>query len=1061
MRAFLDVLTFELRLQCRAPLFLGALLLFFLIHLLTMAQAGIHLSDNELIHFNSPYLILQTELVLGLFGMLPAVIFIVNAIVRDHQRATVELFFTTPVGKLSWLLGRFSGGTICALLAGLAGLLGTLAGSFMPWLDQTRIAPFDVVPYAVSVAAIDLPNLLVFCAISFSVAALSRSQAWAFAVALCLVVAELLLYNANANGAPAWLALLDPLGALPIGAASRYLTVAELNTQLPVTMLLLGNRVLWLGVGLASLAFAVSRFRLELSHRERRPFSGRRKQTVRSSAAPPSRTHRSTGSFAPRDTVAQFASQLRTDLRGVVLSPLFALIVVFTAVSTISEFRANTDMLMGLPLHPLTGLMLGFFRFGLFQFVLIVLIFHSATLVFREREHGLAEIVGATPHPDWVMPLSKTLTLCLAISLLLVASMATCIALQLLAGHARLEPGVYLQGLFIYNGSYFYMLCVLAVAVQVFSPGKWSGMLLLFGILAALLSMEPLGLEHLLYGFRIPFVVYSDMNGFGHFRVQTASLIVYWGLFCLLLLVLGHLLFPRGTAIGIRERLRDARTRMTRGLALGCVLVFGLFAASGGWIYWNTNVLNAYQTSDSRLRAQGAYERKYGAWKNRPTPAISDITMEVDLYPEERRLESRGRALLTNTKGTPIGEFVVSTDPRLRINALSVERASLTQEDREIGFRLYRVDEPLRPGESMVMEWDATRENRGFVNSGPDNEIVADGTYVDLESIAPLPAYDEERELTDPGERQRVGLPKAARLPALGDPAWLNTLGFGVDSRMNFRVLFSTTADQTAVAPGVLERQWESRGRRYFEYVMDRPIWPRVSLTSARYAIARDTWNGVALEVYHDAKHPWNVGIMLDTASKALEYFSREYAPYPFRSFRILEYPRYRTAARAFPGAVAYSETAGFLTDLSGWASLDYTTIHELAHQWWGGMVYGAKMQGRQMLNETMAQVLHPDGVQAAGRPAVAAPRAGCHAPELPRRQKPRERRRAAADVHGGSGQHLVQQGRAGHVRAAGPDRRRAHASGAAQLPPQVLAATAALPHFTRSGKRAARGCRT
>ena len=80
------------------------------------------------------------------------------------------------------------------------------------------------------------------------------------------------------------------------------------------------------------------------------------------------------------------------------------------------------------------------------------------------------------------------------------------------------------------------------------------------------------------------------------------------------------------------------------------------------------------------------------------------------------------------------------------------------------------------------------------------------------------------------------------------------------------------------------------------------------------------------------------------------------YAPYPLSSFRILEYPRYRTAARAYPGTVAYSESAGFLTDLSGWTSLDYATAHELAHQWWGGLIYGAKMQGRQMLNETMAQ---------------------------------------------------------------------------------------------------------
>ena len=35
---------------------------------------------------------------------------------------------------------------------------------------------------------------------------------------------------------------------------------------------------------------------------------------------------------------------------------------------------------------------------------------------------------------------------------------------------------------------------------------------------------------------------------------------------------------------------------------------------------------------------------------------------------------------------------------------------------------------------------------------------------------------------------------------------------------------------------------------------------------------------------------------------------------------------------------------------------LDFATIHELSHQWWGGMAYGARMRGRQMLNESLAQ---------------------------------------------------------------------------------------------------------
>lgn len=952
MRAFLDVLRFEVRLQSRSLLFYGVLLLFFVIHLLTMAQVGIHLTDNELVDFNSAYLIVRAELVLSAFGMLPAILFVVNAATRDHDRMTVELLYATPVAKTAFLLGRFSGGALCALLVGLAGVLGTLTGSFMPWLDQHRLAPFTWLPYALSFAAVVVPGLLVFCAFSFSVAIVSRSQALAFAVAPALAVLAVSVNNLGANGGRTWLTLLDPFAILPVEEASRYWSVAELNSRLPLA-LLPENRLVWLGLGLLALVFAGRHVRLELPVARRRVFGLR---THQYEARPNVEAVSCRGSVGWKSTLAQVTSQLRMDLRAVLLSPLSAVVLLLAVSGTISEFQGTRNAIMNLPLHPQTALMLGFFRYGLFQFVLMLLIFYSGTLIHREREHGLNEIIGASPYPDWLMVLSKTLTLWTAVCVLLLASMLCSIVSQALAGHDGFEFGVYLQGLFVYDGFYFCMLTVLAIVIQALGSGKWSGMVLVFCAYVALLSMESLGFDDLLYGFRIPYVVYSDMNGFGHFQVQTFSLIAYWSAFCVLLLVVAHLFFPRGYHARAIARAREAAARVSRRVAATALGATTVFAGVGVWIYYNTHVLNEYETTASRVQKSADYERRHGAYRNQPGPSLTGITLEADLFPEQRRLESRGQATLRNNRSEALTDFVVSADPRLAIKTLHVTGARVTEEDRAQGFYRFGLDTPLAPGDTTVMSWHMARLNRGFVNSGPDNEIVANGSFVDLRAVMPLPAYDEARELTDTSDRLRQGLPAAARLPALGDPAYLNTIGLGVDGRVDFRVVFSTAADQTAVAPGVLVREWKTDGRRYFEYVMDKPSWPGVSLSSARYTVARDTWNGVALEVYHDAKHPWNVATMLKTASRALAYFSREFAPYPYSFFRIVEFPRYRNSARAFPGTIPYSENVGFLTDLSGWASLDYATIHELAHQWWGGLAYGARMQGRQMLNETLAQ---------------------------------------------------------------------------------------------------------
>ncbi len=157
----------------------------------------------------------------------------------------------------------------------------------------------------------------------------------------------------------------------------------------------------------------------------------------------------------------------------------------------------------------------------------------------------------------------------------------------------------------------------------------------------------------------------------------------------------------------------------------------------------------------------------------------------------------------------------------------------------------------------MRLKWAATRHNRGFENADFNTDIVGNGTFIDLIAIMPFPLYVENRELADNKERHKRGLsPKPIGLPALGDPAYLNTLGFGVDSEMDFRMVISTDADQTAVAPGRLEREWMQAGRRYFDYKMDIPVRPRIFLASARYQVARDSWNGVPIEVYYDAKHP-------------------------------------------------------------------------------------------------------------------------------------------------------------------------------------------------------------
>ena len=958
MRAALEVMQFEIRYQIRSPFFLGALLMFALIHFLSITGTFVHIDISNQVAINSAYAMLQIELALFIFGMLPILAFVITAITRDFERATASLVFVTPISPKHFVLGRFVGALSLALLIGLAGLLGAMIGTFMPWLDQARIAPFALLPWAYIFFVVILPSTFVLCAIFFSVAALTRSFALTFASAMAFFVGEALLNLYAKPGKGTWVALADPSARLTVAAETRYWTVAELNTNIPLG-LLMQNRLLWLIAALLALLLTLLRFRLDLAERSHNAFFLLHEDTRRiprkgNKIGPAIQKITPVQSFSRRASFDQFVSQLKMDLSCVFKSPLIYIILALCVTQMIGEFQNNVGLLET-PLYPLTSQMLPLLRYGMLGSILLVGLWYPSELIHRERASGIGEIINASPFPDWLMILSKTAAMCLVVNALMFVAVLTLIVLQAAAGYTNFELGLYLQSAFIYNGIYYCMLCILAVVIQAISPNKWLGMLLTLGIYIALLSLEPMGFDHVLYNFSIPDAVYSDMNGFGHFTKPVLSLIAYWGAFCVLLLVAAYLLYPRGNYSSLRERLRDAWTRFGAGARPTACLAAIAFIGIGGWIFYNTNLLNEYLTPNNRLQRKADYERAYGRYDNASTPSYDSINIAIDIFPAERRMESRGSAILGNHKKAPIIEFVVSLDPALHVNQLAVENATLAQSDPAQGFYLYRLNEVLPPGATVKMSWHATRTNKGFVAANPDNELVANGTYLDTIGVMPIPGFDGGRRITDNALRRKYGLPSAPRTPKLGDPAYADRIGYGVDSRTTFEVVLSTNADQIAVAPGVLQKEWRQEGRRYFHYKAEEPILPNLSFCSARYAIARDRWKDVALEIYYDPKHPFNIAAMMETAKRGLEMYSTEFAPYQYSYLRILEFPRYRSLGKFHSGTVPLSEAVGFANDLRGVGNADYGVLHELAHLWWGERIIGAQMQGRQMLNENMA----------------------------------------------------------------------------------------------------------
>jgi len=98
--------------------------------------------------------------------------------------------------------------------------------------------------------------------------------------------------------------------------------------------------------------------------------------------------------------------------------------------------------------------------------------------------------------------------------------------------------------------------------------------------------------------------------------------------------------------------------------------------------------------------------------------------------------------------------------------------------------------------------------------------------------------------------------------------------------------------------------------------------------------------------------YPYDVDDMIAATKAGLAYYEKNFSPFQYGQFRILEYPRYRTFAQSFPNTVPYTEI-GFITRVVKPDDIDFTyfvTAHELAHQWWGHQLVGGRVEGSNMM---------------------------------------------------------------------------------------------------------------
>jgi ABC-type Na+ efflux pump permease subunit len=951
-----EIARFEARYVLRNPLLWVTAAATFALLFAGMSVDGFDLGNEGGLLKNAAYATLRNYVVVSVFYMFVTTAFVANAVLRDDETGFGPIIRSTGITKPDYVFGRFLGAFAVAALCMLVLPLATVLGSVMPWAPATQLGPNRLVDHLYGYFLVALPNLFIHGAIFFALATITRSMMASYLGVVGFVIGFFVLQTGFIGQIA--VALGEPFAGRALKDTVRYWAVAEQNVTLPdVTGSLLYNRLLWIGIAFLSLTLGCAVYRFAdrgMSKRERKRF-----KLVQSFAAEESRALWVGALPAPehgsRAMRALFWMRTRFEVRQVVLSPALVVVMAWGLITTF--YVLSTRDAAGRPTYPTTLTLIPNIEDAFAQILLVIAIFYAGELVWRERDRRIHEIVDATPLPTWAYVVPKTLAMGIVLMALVLVNVVASVVFQLFNGFTEVELGKYLLWYVLPATWDMLLLATLAIFVQALSPHKIIGWAVMVGFLLWQTLNKAIDHNLLNYG-ATPGMPFSDMNGAGSFWWGAWTLRIYWGAFAVLLLLAAHLLWRRGTEVRLRPRLAAARRRLTGPAGWVAGSAFAVFASTGAYAFYNTNVLNVYRSPLASVARMAAFEKKYWKYHDLPQPTIANMTATIDLYPEEWRAVTRGRYLLRNLTPRPITDIHVRLlFDDFELTSAEIAGAKLVLDDREFDYRIFHLGSAMHPGEERVLTFETRRWYRGFRNGAPNARLVENGTFLDNHELTPVIGMSRPGTLEDPTARRVFGLPERkgrAKLEDLSATARAVDLGGWTTAD----ITLSTTADQTPIAPGRRVSDVIRGDRRIARFVSEAPIRESFSIQSARYAEKHRQHDGVDLAVYFYHAHAWNVDRMLDALAASLDYYRASFGPYPFNHVRIVEYPGYTNFAQAFAGTIPYSETYGFIADFRKPETIDHvtaTTAHELSHQYWAHQIAAADMQGSLVLSETLA----------------------------------------------------------------------------------------------------------
>jgi ABC-type transport system involved in multi-copper enzyme maturation permease subunit len=481
-----------------------------------------------------------------------------DAVIRDFRLGVDPLIFSKPVGRGSYLLGKFLGNFFVLLCCQLAFPITYFLLQWVP-VSGMIVLPVRVNPYFKHFFIIVVISHLILASIYFAAGTLTRNAKVVYGVAACFYPTYV-AYQLLLKSLPQIVGVIsDPLGwsaQFGVGPGIWNMNADFLNqyvvTYKPAAY---ANRSLMIIFSAVLLLIVYVRFRIDPQGAKSEHFTNlvlsevpeRIAYSAPSSGlidfpieASPARDRISLpkvttkGAAATRfKIIAAMGVEfrlLRAERGFIVLIPL----AIFLSFLSVPFSRIATEVSYSVTSATNTANML-------LLFLGCAIVFYIGEVMHRDREVRVEPVVWSKPVPNSVLLLSKCLAMTLLALALVVVGNLTTILTQLLRGHTPVDFSAYLLINVIVVVPSILFMTSFVVALNVLLRNKYVAYVVTVGTGAGLFYLYSTGYNHWLYNpvlYRL--WKYADL---------TSGTILAYRLYCLALaaicLVVAHIFFQR------------------------------------------------------------------------------------------------------------------------------------------------------------------------------------------------------------------------------------------------------------------------------------------------------------------------------------------------------------------------------------------------------------------------------------------------------------------------------------------------------------------------------------